>query len=116
MKIKLQNLGILKTAEFELGDLTIICGKNNTGKTYAVYTFYGFLKLWRNIISIEPLLKHSRELIDNGVIRIELEDFKKRIPELLQGACNRYSEILHKSLDSLTAHNHTSGLDFQSKN
>jgi AAA15 family ATPase/GTPase len=96
MKIKLQNLGILKTAEFELGDLTIICGKNNTGKTYAVYTFYGFLKLWRNIISIEPLLKHSRELIDSGVIRIELEDFKKRIPELLQRACNRYSEILYK--------------------
>ena len=65
MKIKLQNLGILKTAEFELGDLTIICGKNNTGKTYAVYTLYGFLRLWRNIISIEPILRHSRELIDS---------------------------------------------------
>ena len=96
MKIKLQNLGILKTAEFELGDLTIICGKNNTGKTYAVYAFYGFLRLWRNIISIEPLLKHSRELVDSGVTRVELEDFKKRIPELLQSACSRYSKILYK--------------------
>lgn len=35
MKIKVKNLGILKQAEFELGDLTIICGDNNTGKTYA---------------------------------------------------------------------------------
>ena len=35
LKIELKNLGILKHAEFSLGDLTVICGKNNTGKTYA---------------------------------------------------------------------------------
>jgi predicted ATPase len=37
MKIKLKNLGAIKQAEFEIGDLTIICGKNNTGKTYTTY-------------------------------------------------------------------------------
>ena len=30
----------------ELGDLTIIAGHNNTGKTYLTYTLYGFLKMW----------------------------------------------------------------------
>ena len=35
LKIELKNLGILKHAEFSLGDLTLICGENNTGKTYA---------------------------------------------------------------------------------
>ena len=44
MKITLKNLGILKQAEFSLGDLTIICGENNTGKTYATYALYGFSK------------------------------------------------------------------------
>ena len=29
----------------ELGDLTLIAGRNNTGKTYLVYTLYGLLKL-----------------------------------------------------------------------
>ena len=43
LKIRLKNLGILKYAEFSLGDLTLICGKNNTGKTYAAYALYGFL-------------------------------------------------------------------------
>ncbi|MEA1951032.1 MAG: AAA family ATPase, partial [Planctomycetota bacterium] len=43
MKIMLKNLGAIKQAEFELGDLTIICGKNNTGKTYVTYALYGFL-------------------------------------------------------------------------
>lgn len=45
MKISLKNVGMLDEAEFEVGDLTIICGENNTGKTYATYSLYGFLQL-----------------------------------------------------------------------
>jgi predicted ATPase len=40
----------LRQAEFSLGDLTIICGANNTGKTYATYALYGFLESWRNVV------------------------------------------------------------------
>ena len=32
MKIQIKNLGALKQAEFTLGDLTIICGANNSDK------------------------------------------------------------------------------------
>lgn len=35
MKVYVENLGVLKQAEFEVGDFTLICGDNNTGKTYA---------------------------------------------------------------------------------
>jgi predicted ATPase len=42
-EIKIKNLGVLKQAEFTLGDMTIICGGNNTGKTYATYALFGFL-------------------------------------------------------------------------
>ena len=30
MKITIENIGVFKYAEYELADLTIICGKNNT--------------------------------------------------------------------------------------
>ena len=43
---RIQNIGPVKDAKLELGDLTIIAGRNNTGKTYIVYTLYGFLKMW----------------------------------------------------------------------
>jgi predicted ATPase len=43
MHITVKNLGALKQASFEPGDMTIICGRNNTGKTYATYAMYGFL-------------------------------------------------------------------------
>ena len=41
-----KNIGPVKNAKMELGDLTIIAGRNNTGKTYLVYTLYGFLAMW----------------------------------------------------------------------
>ena len=43
-KFHFKNIGPIEKAELELGDLTIIAGRNNTGKTYLVYTLYGFLK------------------------------------------------------------------------
>ena len=39
-----KNVGPVRDAALELGDLTIIAGRNNTGKTYLTYTLYGFLK------------------------------------------------------------------------
>ena len=46
MKFIFKNLGPIHEAELELGDLTILAGRNNTGKTYVAYTLYGFLKMW----------------------------------------------------------------------
>ena len=46
MKFRFKNLGPIKQADLELGDLTIIAGRNNTGKTYLAYALYGFLKRW----------------------------------------------------------------------
>ena len=47
MKVIIENIGVFKYAEYELADLTIICGKNNTGKTYATYALYGFIDFFR---------------------------------------------------------------------
>ena len=46
-KFRFRNIGPVKDAELELGDLTIIAGRNNTGKTYIAYTLYGFLKMYK---------------------------------------------------------------------
>lgn len=48
LKFTFSNIGPITNAELELGDLTVIAGRNNTGKTYLVYTLYGFLKTWEN--------------------------------------------------------------------
>ena len=47
VKFRFRNIGPVQDAELELGDVTVIAGRNNTGKTYIVYTLYGFLKMSR---------------------------------------------------------------------
>lgn len=48
MKVKIKNIGLLDETEFEVGCLTMICGENNTGKTYATYSLYGYLEYIAN--------------------------------------------------------------------
>lgn len=65
MKFELNNVGLIDNTKIELSDLTIICGENNTGKTYATYSIYGFYKFWRQLLReeiksiIEKALKES---------------------------------------------------------
>ena len=94
MKIKLKNLGILKQAEFSLGDLTIICGENNTGKTYATYALYGFLKDWRKHIRFPSTAKLVQELLTEGTLKVPLKPYVGMTGRTLAGACRRYTDRL----------------------
>ena len=67
MKINVKNLGVLRQAEFELGDMTLICGGNNTGKTYVTYALFGFLYRWARFLKaaipshkIDEFIEHWR--------------------------------------------------------
>ena len=53
-KFRFKKIGPVKEAEMELGDLTIIAGRNSTGKTYLAYALYGFLKIWRELAVSPP--------------------------------------------------------------
>ena len=44
MQFHFRNIPPIRDAKLELGDFTIIAGKNNSGKTYLSYALYGFLK------------------------------------------------------------------------
>lgn len=64
MKFKFENLGPIKSANLELGDLTIICGDNNTGKTYISYAIYGFLNNYQDYLKAD---KNLVEKITTGL-------------------------------------------------
>lgn len=50
------NVGPVKEASLRLGRLTVIAGRNNTGKTYVVYSLYGFLKKWKELFTGDQFL------------------------------------------------------------
>ncbi|NUG13418.1 AAA family ATPase, partial [Acinetobacter seifertii] len=49
MKLQLKNLGALQNVVLEPKPLTIICGKNNSGKTYAMYSLWSLVELSFNV-------------------------------------------------------------------
>lgn len=72
MKVKLKNVGMLDEAEFEVGNITLICGENNTGKTYATYSLYGYLDFMR--IVRESLFIRKRRLFDDENLNNDTKD------------------------------------------
>lgn len=94
MKIKIKNLGALKQAEFTLGDLTIICGCNNTGKTYATYALFGFLFTWRRMFAIEINDEKIEQLLSDGVMRIEIQDYANQVAKTISEGCQAYTQQL----------------------
>lgn len=93
MKIHIKNIGMLDEAEFEVGDLTLICGENNTGKTYATYSLYGYLDYVNNdpehilLNLIENITqKFLKDIVIEGeyVMRIFPHTMKNIVKELFE--------------------------------
>lgn len=96
MKIYLKNIGPMRQAELELGNLTIICGNNNTGKTYATYALYGFLAFWRNAFSIDISERSIKELLSEGTTKLDINMFVQEADKILEESCKAYSRELPK--------------------
>lgn len=94
MKIQIKNLGALQQAEFSLGDMTILCGDNNTGKTYATYALFGFLSGWREGLSIEIPQQTVNQLLAEGVVHIDVNEYAKDAQNILADGCVEYAKHL----------------------
>lgn len=93
MLFSFENLGVLQKGEIEVADLTILCGANNTGKTYITYALYGFLKRWESLIKLPNLEKTQ---LDEFSYEIDLQ--KQLIPHaqsILDTAIEKYQQELH---------------------
>lgn len=75
MKIVFQNLGPLHECKVQLGDLTIVTGHNNTGKTYVTYGVFGLLAGWRYWIDGPSFEGLATELISKGTATLDLQQF-----------------------------------------
>ncbi|MDC5388480.1 AAA family ATPase, partial [Acinetobacter baumannii] len=73
MKFNFEKLGPLDSAEVDLSKLTVICGKNNTGKTYITNTIYAFLRDWKEIIDWKLTKEIEDSLVQKGVVQVDLK-------------------------------------------
>ena len=93
MKFRFEKLGCVEKAEIELGDLTILCGDNNAGKTYISYAIYGFLTAWdTNIVFKEKKL--AKQLVKDGSAQFDLKTLEGRLSETMNALCKQYTGYL----------------------
>jgi hypothetical protein len=94
MKIKITNLGIVDFAEVELDKMTLICGENNTGKTYITYGVYGFLTFWHEGFHLPIPTPMLPELVESGVASFDLEPIVNDPSNVLKAACQQLQDNL----------------------
>ena len=63
MKFTIKNTGAIKKAEIEFGDLTILCGKNNTGKTYITYNAFNYIDAIRYYLKVSIDKQYTEQLL-----------------------------------------------------
>ncbi|MCH9662618.1 MAG: AAA family ATPase [Gammaproteobacteria bacterium] len=108
MKFEIKNLGIIKQASLELGGLTVLCGKNNAGKTYITHTIHEFLQgVRKNHIFRLALLSQKNDLIKQG-LDISFAQYRNTIEE----RCGKLAEIYsQKKQADLISDTHNFGVD-----
>ena len=94
MNILIENLGPMKRAKFDIGDLTIICGGNNTGKTYATYATYGFLDYIHTAAQFPVDKAIVNRLLSRGSAVIPLAEYRDNLPQHIARLSRQYSKIL----------------------
>ncbi len=94
MKFSFKKFGFVDDGEIELSDLTIICGANNTGKTYISYGIYGLIRNFKRYVDILIPSKQTKSLKDNGSIEIDLNTYKNDIEKYIETS----SEVFTKQL------------------
>ena len=73
MKIDFQHLGGIDKGCIELNDFTIFCGKNNSGKTYAMYSLYGLLEKDFDI-RFDFVKKINNKLKQEGTWKVDVRE------------------------------------------
>ena len=101
VKFKLKNIGYIDNGEIELGKLTVLTGKNNTGKTYINIAIYGFLKyFYQARVPVFNVVEKVDELFENGFVDIDIKQFEKDIKQNLERISKNYSQTLDSVFSS----------------
>lgn len=102
MKFTIENVGPIKKSEMEFGDLTILCGKNNTGKTYITYNTFNFFDAIKYFLRIHVDKKYPEMLLEKGKISIDLSSFFESYPSMFKIAMDNW--VKEEAARQMAAH------------
>lgn len=75
MKLKIDNVGPIEHLNIEMGKLTVVCGRNNDGKTYLSYILYSLLSTIQHNLSLRVHGVHLKRLLEDGCVHIGMHEY-----------------------------------------
>lgn len=94
MKFNFKNFGYIDNGHIELSDLTILCGPNNSGKTYTSYSIYGFLKHFKDLTDFSISDDSLDKLRDDGSLDIDLKEYIRETKHYIKQASEKFTNNL----------------------
>ncbi|MGL4473075.1 MAG: AAA family ATPase [Shewanella sp.] len=94
MKFTFKKIGFIDSGEVELGDLTVICGRNNTGKTYVSHSVYGLLKKCNTQRVSLATPEHLDKLFKDGECTVDIPN----VSDLLAKVSKEFSKTALKDV------------------
>lgn len=91
MKFQFKKFGYVDEGTVELGDLTIICGPNNVGKTYVSYAIFNLIKDFKEIVNLSVTSDQIESLRNEGFLTIDLAFYEQRISEYTKNVSSEFS-------------------------
>lgn len=98
MRFEVKNLGPLRDAAIDLGGFTIVCGKNNCGKTYLAYTLDTFLDTIEYNLRLPLHDKDLDVLYSKGAVAVDLEDYVSDYIDVVQKTVPDFTQTLPRFL------------------
>jgi predicted ATPase len=75
MKVKFENIGFVKSATLDLDkEITLLCGPNNTGKTYIATALYGLFRFRFKLDAFSLIKTKVQESINADMVSLDIKD------------------------------------------
>lgn len=91
MKFSFENFGFIDHGTLELGDLTVICGPNNVGKTYLSHAVHGLVLEASKFVDFAIADELIDKLYKDGVITIDLSAYSDSLPCYLESISKTFT-------------------------
>lgn len=99
MTFAVKNVGPIKDISIKLNKLTMLCGKNNSGKTYLLYTMYSLLSYIRRAVVYEFSDSERESFCNTGKCSIKIKDIVQAYAGMFNERFNAdYSGVLARDL------------------
>lgn len=91
MKFLINHIGPIEEGSVELGKLTVLCGKNNSGKTYVAYNLYNYIKDLNSLLTVDFSKELVAVLFKNGQVNFDLVNYSSKLQKIVDNSMRGWS-------------------------